>query len=282
MRKTWKTLKALALIISLFPLFLMILRNTVIGLISQESAESLAKSWDSIINKTALLWVFVIAVVLYLLFFFLQRHADGEFSVLKIVGGVIIRAAIFALAYWGGEKLLSYVVEMAMDNSAAEMEDELWGVFGPLVLIGGILIVGWIIHAAAGKRESQAVYSSSAPSVSGSAQSASESTGRLAPNGNVIVKRFSQNAWEEKSGTRYLMVNCFYDNYGKLHTIDESSFDRELERFSDENRVRHHGNASVKTYRDGVIYGTDGGSGYRGFNDWIRDGRGNTFVVRNR
>lgn len=275
MSKLWKTLKAFSAIICIAALVLIIILNTIFAFIPEESVVTGEYGFDVRIDKDSLISTFSVSLILHLFFLVLERRSDGERSIAKNVGTVIVRASIFILALFSGEKLFIYLIESASETSSTD--DEIWNVFVPIAVIVGVLVLGCIVNAAANKRESQASYYSHSTS---SASTSMNTTSAPTPKSTPCVKRFSRNAWEERQGTRYVMVNCFYDNYGGFHTVDEGGFYSALERFSDENRYRYYGTASLKTYRDGVIYGSDGRHGYRCSNDWIRDGRGNTFVVR--
>ena len=273
----WKTLKVFSAFICIGALAFIIIFNTIFALMPDDMSEIFIYGLDARIDLTSVTATFVISLVLHLFFLVLERMTDGERSVLKLVGAVIVRASIFALVYFAGGKLFAYVVESMSGKSAAELEDALWTVFAPMLAIFALLIFGFVVGAAAKKRDSQATYYSGYTST---AQSTTKSSTAACASATSNVKRFSKNAWEERQGTRYVLVNCFYDNYGSFYTIDEGNFYGALERFSNENQQRYYGNASLKTYRDGVIYGSDGKHGYRGSNDWLRDGRCYTFVVK--
>lgn len=277
MRGLCKTLKVFSAFICIGALAFIIIFNTIFALISDDMSSIFVYSTNVRIDIDTVTSAFVVSLILHLLFLVLERMADGERSIPKLVGAVIVRASIFLLIYFGGDRVFTYLIEAASEKSAAETEDALWTVFAPMLAIFALLIFGFIVGAAAKKRDSQATYYSGYTST---AQSTTKSSTAASASATSNVKRFSKNAWEERQGSRYVLVNCFYDNYGSFYTIDEGNFYGALERFSNENQQRYYGNASLKTYRDGVIYGSDGKHGYRGSNDWLRDGRGNTFVVR--
>lgn len=275
MKGLFKFFKVLALLASCLGMMLLAIQGVVIELIGEDIFSFTSADGKSFFYANKLMTITVFAVMLYLGFYFLERLVEREKTLLRILGGVLFRAALMVLLVWISKKALGAVVQLALSKSAAEQEEFLWMLLGPAVIVFLLLLFGVACNAADRNHRPRAGgYYEAAPAASAPAREENASSG------TKIEKRFSRNAWMEKDGCRYIYVNCFHDNHGEFHTIDDGDFDSALEKFSYENEQRYWNTLSVSDTSRGIIYGSDGQKGYRGLGNWITDGKGQTFVLR--
>lgn len=272
MRVLFKVLKTAALLIAIFMLALMVIQGVLLELVGNLS---LGVELPQIFTNQSTFKSFsILTASLYLVFYFFQKWFEKNIPWLKILGKTLLRAALIGFLVWAFGEVLRFLIKASKDKTAAEQEDALWILFAPILILFTVLIVGCVLSALkVGDRTLRGSTTCTGSSLSTSAEKTLEIEACSA--GKQIDKHYSKNAWREFMHHRYVLVNCFHDHYGQLHTVDEGTFDRALKEFSDQNYAKYYTGMNTSD----KIYGADGDSGYRGMDKWLIDGRGETFII---
>lgn len=203
----------------------------------------------------------------------------------QIIISVVARAVAFILSYVTLRNVLDRLVEQS--QSVGRYAYFFIVVFGGVFIFAFSFVV-WILKKSARSccPEYTSADSSSSYSLAANGADRGEKTigaqPELSPSGKRIIKRFSKNAYIEKELVYELYVNCFYDNHGIFHTVDEVGWHvSRLEQFGRENEIRFYGTDTYNPVK-GETVDAQGNWWYIKSGDLFYDSRKNRCVMRGR